>query len=145
MAELLRSRARPLGAATLTGILLDLGSYPGAIPSAAPGASPGSSPGSSPAASSSAAPASRDVVHGELYELDPAHESRTLLALDDYEGYDPEDPVRSLFVRIAYPIQHAGTTSAAWVYFFNGDPATGHEIASGDALHAFRSPRAARE
>ncbi|HET7585321.1 MAG TPA: gamma-glutamylcyclotransferase family protein [Gemmatimonadaceae bacterium] len=112
MAEMLRARARPLGRAAIQGRLFDLGAYPGAVSSED----------------------ARDVVHGEMYELELAHAARTLLALDDYEGYDPADPAGSLFVRHEYPVHD--TPEPAWVYFFNGSTDGACRIEGGDYLRA---------
>lgn len=98
-----------LGRGSIQASLFDLGLYPAAVP----------------------APEGR--VWGELYEAtDP---SAVLAALDEIEGFRPEDPDRSLYVRhqvpVTLPDRH---TASAWVYFYNAPLGQAPRIPSGDYL-----------
>jgi gamma-glutamylcyclotransferase (GGCT)/AIG2-like uncharacterized protein YtfP len=56
-----------------------------------------------------------------------------LAALDEIEGYTPEDPDRSLYVRTAVPVRLPdGSTTDAWVYFYNAPLGRAQRIPSGD-------------
>lgn len=89
--------ARFCGRGRVSGKLYDLGEYPGAIPLDI----------NSP-----------HEVAGELYELsDP---QRAMEKLDEYEGFLPVQPERSLFVRKVAPVVLEDRTRRdAWVYFYN--------------------------
>ena len=106
----LSEKARFVGPGTITGILYDLGEYPGAVPS------------------------DHGEVQGELYELEPG--STHLDELDRIEGFDPDDPKNSLFVRSLTDVQLAGNQVArAWVYFLASKPARAKLIFGGDYQH----------
>jgi len=118
MAFLLARRARPLGAATFRGVLLDVGPYPAAVASDAEG----------------------DVIHGELLELDPASAADTLARLDAYEGCPDADHHPALFVRSAHRVRRAeGGEARAWVWLWNRSVAGLARIPSGDWLTHVRS------
>lgn len=86
----------------LSGLLYDLGKFPGAVPG-------------------------EGTVHGELFRLRSSH---ALEVLDHYEGYHPDREEASLFVRRRVALQHPpGQT--AWVYWFNGDPTDHPQVPSG--------------
>jgi gamma-glutamylcyclotransferase (GGCT)/AIG2-like uncharacterized protein YtfP len=86
-----------LGAATIAGQLINLGTYPGLIEPAAPD----------------------DVVHGELYRLDQPDE--VMSWLDSYEGVAPEPTPHDEYVRVLLPARLAtGEEVAAWVYRYRG-------------------------
>jgi len=92
-----------VGPCRIRGVLFDLGSFPGAMP-----------PADVPKdlrASLTAPP----VVHGELFRL----EGRDVVSvLDQYEGYDPDRPATSLFVRRrTVLIEPEG--QEAFVYWYN--------------------------
>ena len=56
-------------------------------------------------------------------------------ALDEIEGYRPNDPDRSLYVRSSVTVTLPdGTSRAAWVYFYNAPLGQADRIASGDYL-----------
>ena len=58
-------------------------------------------------------------VYGELFEL----EREALDAVDAYEGFVPEDPSGSLFVReLRMVTSAAGTCAPAWCYLMNVAP-----------------------
>jgi gamma-glutamylcyclotransferase (GGCT)/AIG2-like uncharacterized protein YtfP len=66
-------------------------------------------------------------VSGELYALErPA----VLEHLDAFEGFDPADPERSLYVRRRLMLLEP--PARAWVYLYNGDPGGRPVIHSGD-------------
>jgi len=100
---------RYLGRGSIQAALFDLGLYPAAVP----------------------APAG--VVRGELYEITDA--PTVLAALDEIEGYRPDDHDRSLYVRsltaVALP---DGTSESAWAYFYNAPLGRATRIPSGDYL-----------
>jgi gamma-glutamylcyclotransferase (GGCT)/AIG2-like uncharacterized protein YtfP len=98
-----------IGTGTIRGLLYDLGSYPGAV-------------------------ASNDgEVHGELYELQGGSEQ--LKQLDQIEGFDPEHPEDSLFLRAVTEVQLPdGASTTTWVYLLPAKPASAQLIPGGDYL-----------
>lgn len=57
------------------------------------------------------------MVLGELYQL---HEpEKSLEVLDTYEGYDPQQPEQSLFVREQVEVFAGETRHACWTYLYN--------------------------
>lgn len=102
-----------LGRGWIEAALFDLGIYPAAIP----------------------APDTR--VWGEVYGMrDPAG---VLPALDDIEGYCPEEPDASLYTRREIPIVlEDGSTVTGWVYFYNAPLGRAERIESGDYLEYLR-------
>jgi gamma-glutamylcyclotransferase (GGCT)/AIG2-like uncharacterized protein YtfP len=103
------SKLTYLGRGSIQASLFDLGIYPVAVPS------------------------TDGLVWGELYETGDA--PTVLAALDDIEGYRPEDPDRSLYVRsraaVTLPERHS---ESAWVYFYNAPLGQAQRIPSGDYL-----------
>ena len=97
------------GRGSITAALFDLGLYPAAVP------------------------ATEGRVWGEVYEItDPA---KVLNALDEIEGYRPDDPDRSLYVRAEVEVVLAeGAPARAWVYFYNAPLGQAPRIPSGDYL-----------
>jgi len=80
--------------ATTRGRLYDVGAFPGLV---------------------LAEPAS--LVHGELYEVfDPETFFETL---DLIEGFWPDEPARSLYVRKAIQVEAEGREYRAWSYILN--------------------------
>jgi len=99
-------RLGALGPATVRGRLYDLGEYPGLV--------------LDPAA---------NEVHGTIFTVP---DDAALAALDAYEGFEPEEPARSLFVRtrVAATLPD-GRPLNCLVYVYNRDPAGAPVIASG--------------
>ena len=98
-----------LGRGSIRASLFDLGLYPAAIPSP------------------------DGCVWGELYEV--ADSAAVLPVLDDIEGYRPDDPDRSLYVRSEVTVTLPdGVQHPAWVYFYNAPLGRADRIASGDYL-----------
>jgi gamma-glutamylcyclotransferase (GGCT)/AIG2-like uncharacterized protein YtfP len=103
------ARLTYIGRGAIHGSLFDLGLYPAAIP------------------------ATEGRVWGEVYEVaDPA---KVLPALDEIEGYRPEHPDRSLYVRSRATVTLPdGSERTAWVYFYNAPLGQAEQITSGDYL-----------
>ena len=97
--------ARFLGLGEVNGVLLNLTHYPGLM-------------------------AGNGRVSGELYEVD----NDTLKTLDRIEGYEPNDPQESLFVRTPLEVTSLddGHIRKAWTYLYNQDASSFPAIASGD-------------
>ncbi|MBA3639376.1 MAG: gamma-glutamylcyclotransferase [Acidobacteriota bacterium] len=97
------------GRGSIRASLFDLGIYPAAIP------------------------APEGVVWGEVYEM--TEQDAVLAALDDIEGYRPDDPDKSLYARSAAEVtMPGGSVEQAWVYFYNAPLGKAPRIASGDYL-----------
>ena len=61
--------------------------------------------------------------------------SAVLPVLDDIEGYNLDDPDRSLYVRREVEVTSAdGSAGRAWVYFYNAPLGQAPRIPSGDYL-----------
>ncbi len=103
------AKLRYIGRGSIPGALFDLGLYPAAVP------------------------APDGHIWGEVYEM--ADSPVVLAALDEIEGYRHDDPDKSLYRRsqanVALP---DGTSSPAWVYFYNAPLGRAPRIASGDYL-----------
>lgn len=100
---------RPVGAASVRGHLYDLGEYPGAILDAS----------------------ANTTIAGELFEL--PDDQAILAALDDYEGFDCNDPEASLFVRIKCLVTLSdGRKLESWIYVYNRSPEQMPLVTSGD-------------
>lgn len=98
-----------IGRGAINAALFDLGLYPAAVPS------------------------NEERVWGEVYEITDA--PKVLAALDEIEGYRPDDPDRSLYVRGEPDATLAdGTVVRAWVYFYNAPLGQAPRIPSGDYL-----------
>jgi gamma-glutamylcyclotransferase (GGCT)/AIG2-like uncharacterized protein YtfP len=103
------SKLAYVGRGSIRAALFDLGIYPAAVPS----------------------PDGR--VWGEVYEMTEA--ATVLAALDEIEGYRPEDPDRSLYVRAEAAVTLPdGAEAGAWVYFYNAPLGQAPRIPSGDYL-----------
>ena len=98
-----------VGRGSITAALFDLGIYPAAVPS------------------------NDGRVWGEVYEM--ADTDAVLAALDDIEGYRPDDPDRSLYSRNQAEVTLPdGSRARAWVYFYNAPLGRAPRIPSGDYL-----------
>lgn len=86
-----------IGKGTVTGILYDLGSFPGAVLD----------------------PASSRRISGTVFRL--PDDERLLHELDDYEEFWADSLAASQFIRRLYPVQlHDGGVLTCWVYEYNG-------------------------
>lgn len=98
-----------MGRGAIKAALFDLGIYPAAVP------------------------APEGLVWGEVYAM--TEPEPVLAALDDIEGYRPDDPDRSLYSRAQAPVRMPdGSMEQAWVYFYNAPLGKAQRIASGDYL-----------
>lgn len=89
-------RWKPVGSATVLGQLLDLGDYTGAMLDAN----------------------TSSRIIGEVFELpnDPA----MMAELDEYEGFEPDEPDTSLFCRVKADVKLAsGVIQPCWMYVYN--------------------------
>jgi gamma-glutamylcyclotransferase (GGCT)/AIG2-like uncharacterized protein YtfP len=100
---------KPIGRASITAALFDLGIYPAAIP------------------------ANDGQVWGEVHQmLDPVD---ALATLDEIEGFSAKAPDASLYRRVEIPVTFQdGHSAQAWVYFYNAPLGRAERIASGDYL-----------
>ena len=65
-----------------------------------------------------------EVVHGEVLTVEPIALPHLLAILDDLEGYYPDDPTGSMYVRrIVTAATGDGGAVEAHAYFYNRDPA----------------------
>jgi gamma-glutamylcyclotransferase (GGCT)/AIG2-like uncharacterized protein YtfP len=102
------AKLRPLGRATVPGVLYDLGAYPGAVLGRASG----------------------KRIAGMVFRL--PNDSAILKKLDEYEGFDPANPGESLFVRGRYPVALAtGRILQCWIYEYNGKRVVAPVVAGG--------------
>lgn len=98
-----------VGRGAIRAALFDLGLYPAAVP------------------------APDGHVWGEVYEM--TDRDTVLTALDEIEGYRPDDPDRSLYVRQQTEVLLPdGTLAPAHVYFYNAPLGRAPRIRSGDYL-----------
>jgi gamma-glutamylcyclotransferase (GGCT)/AIG2-like uncharacterized protein YtfP len=101
-------RLRPVGSGSVRGRLYGLGEYPGAVVSRT-------------------APS---VIKGKVFEL--PEDQQVLSSIDTYEGFDPDHPESSLFVRKRWPVTLAdGSQMMCWIYTYNRKPADARLIESG--------------
>jgi gamma-glutamylcyclotransferase (GGCT)/AIG2-like uncharacterized protein YtfP len=102
-----------LGHGSIQAALFDVGLYPAAVP------------------------ATDSQVFGEVFEMiDP---DEVLAALDDIEGYRPNEPDLSLYTRVEAPVTFEdGRVEPAWVYFYNAPLGRAARILSGDYLDYLR-------
>lgn len=98
-----------MGRGAIQAALFDLGIYPAAVP------------------------APEGLVWGEVYAMNEPEP--ILAALDDVEGYRPDNPDSSLYSRQQAPVRMPdGSVEQAWVYFYNAPLGQAQRIASGDYL-----------
>ena len=99
------------GRGRIRAALFDLGIYPAAVP----------------------AEDDRSTVAGEVYEMLDA--PVVLAALDEIEGFRPNEPERSLYLRVETDVTlDSGATRPAWAYFYNAPLGRADRIPSGDYL-----------
>ena len=102
------AKLRPVGEGFVRGVLYDLGGYPGAV----------------------ADPSAKGRIMGTVMEL-PEDES-VLERLDRYEGFDPEAPVTSEYIREQQAVElKAGGTVECWFYRYNRKLRDGDRVESG--------------
>jgi gamma-glutamylcyclotransferase (GGCT)/AIG2-like uncharacterized protein YtfP len=90
------AKLRPVGLGFVYGELYELDGYPGAVPDVH----------------------SKSKITGTILEL-PGDEN-VLRQLDEYEGYDPEAPESSEFVRVRQTVELVGGgTLECWIYRYN--------------------------
>lgn len=98
---------RPIGRASIPGILYDLGDYPGAVVGG-----------------------TNLEVWGQVFEL--PEDPEVLCQLDEYEEFNPAEIERSQFVRIqSKATLDDGRVIKAWVYVYNRDPGSAPRIVNG--------------
>jgi len=98
-----------VGRGSIGAALFDLGIYPAAIPS------------------------SDSRVHGEVHRMTDV--GGVLAALDEIEGYRPDEPDTSLYTRVETAVTFAdGHQEPAWAYFYNAPLGQARRIESGDYL-----------
>ena len=67
------------------------------------------------------------VVRGMVLAVDPAHYTAILTAVDQLEGYDPDAPERSFYLRARRTVYLShGEPITAWVYLGQPVLVTGH-------------------
>ncbi|MGH9549837.1 MAG: gamma-glutamylcyclotransferase family protein [Terriglobales bacterium] len=99
---------RRVGSGSVRGRLYDLGDFPGAVVSRT----------------------SPSVIKGKVFEL--PEDEQVLSSIDTYEGFDPNHPQGSLFVRKRWPVTLAdGSRMTCWIYTYNRKPGDARLIPSG--------------
>lgn len=98
MSRLLGKSAEFIGKGTLCGALYDLGAYPGVFYDSK----------------------SKNVIHGEIYELNNANETELLRILDAYEGITGDKTDE--YYRTKHPVQADGSVLNCWVYVLKRIP-----------------------
>ena len=107
------SNLTAIGRGSIQATLFDLGIYPAAIP------------------------ASDGRVLGEVHRMTDA--DAVLAALDEIEGYRPDQPDASLYTRVETSVTFDdGHVEQAWAYFYNAPLGRAQRIASGDYLEHLR-------
>lgn len=98
------------GRGRIRAALFDLGIYPAAVPAD-----------------------DDSTVAGEVYEL--VDVAPVLAILDEIEGYRPNEPARSLYLRVRTDVTlDSGERWPAWAYFYNAPLGRAERIPSGDYL-----------
>ena len=98
------------GRGSIRAALFDLGIYPAAVPTD-----------------------DDSVVWGEIYRTEDT--ASVLAALDEIEGYRPNEPDRSLYTRSLSDVTlEDGRAEKAWAYFYNAPLGRAQRIMSGDYL-----------
>ena len=111
----LDARLTPIGRGSIHAALYDVGLYPAAVP------------------------ASDASVQGEIHRMS---DESVLHELDEIEGFRPEQPDASLYLRLETPVTLTdGRTATAWTYFYNAPLGNAPRIESGDYLDYLRVKR----
>ena len=97
------------GRGSIEAALFDLGIYPAAIPTE-----------------------DNSKVWGEVYETSDI--TSVLTALDEIEGHRPNEPERSLYLRVLADVRMEDSQVKAWTYFYNAPLGQAQRIESGDYL-----------
>jgi gamma-glutamylcyclotransferase (GGCT)/AIG2-like uncharacterized protein YtfP len=98
------------GRGRIRAALFDLGIYPAAVPSD-----------------------DDSTVRGEVYHMRDV--AAVLSALDEIEGFRPNEPARSLYLRVLTTVTlDNGRELPAWAYFYNAPLGRAERISSGDYL-----------
>ena len=114
MADLLQTYTEKMGLATFQGKLFYVQSHPATIPS----------------------DDESDIVKGELYEM--KRPDKLLQKLDHYEGYDPDHPERSLYLREEVMVSFGDEEISSWIYLFNRSTKQASQIEHGDIIQYLR-------
>ena len=102
------AKLRPVGEGSVRGELYDLGGYPGAV----------------------ANPSAKGKIVGTVMEL-PEDES-VLAQLDRYEGFDPQAPETSEYIREKQVVKlKTGGTVECWFYRYNREPRDSQRVENG--------------
>jgi len=102
------AKLRPVGEGFVRGVLYDLGGYPGAV----------------------ADPDADGRIAGTVMEL-PEDEG-VLAQLDRYEGFDPQAPETSEYIREKQTVElKAGGTVGCWFYRYNRELRDSQRVKSG--------------
>jgi gamma-glutamylcyclotransferase (GGCT)/AIG2-like uncharacterized protein YtfP len=104
----LAAKLRPVGEGFVRGVLYDLGGYPGAV----------------------ADPGAKARIAGTVMEL-PDDED-VLARLDRYEGFDPNAPGTSEYIRERQAVElKTGGTVECWFYRYNREPREAPHVENG--------------
>jgi gamma-glutamylcyclotransferase (GGCT)/AIG2-like uncharacterized protein YtfP len=102
------AKLRPAGEGFVRGVLYDLGGYPGAV----------------------ADPAAKGKIAGTVMELPDGED--VLAQLDRYEGFDPQVPATSEYIRERQVVElKTGGTVECWFYRYNLKPRDSDRVESG--------------
>jgi gamma-glutamylcyclotransferase (GGCT)/AIG2-like uncharacterized protein YtfP len=102
------AKLRPVGEGFVRGALYDLGGYPGAV----------------------ADPAAKGKIAGTVMELPDGED--VLAQLDRYEGFDPQAPGTSEYIRERQVVElKTGGTVECWFYRYNRKPQDEDKVESG--------------
>lgn len=111
-----RSALRYVGPCQIQGALYDLGPYPGLCET-----------------NQTADTHSMRVVQAELHTI---LDTRVVEELDYFEGYEPDQPEQSLYLRkrvpLLSPTDLSDTGKWTWVYIYNHTPDPAQRVDSGD-------------
>ena len=111
----LDAKLTPVGRGSIRAALYDVGLYPAAVP------------------------ASDALVQGEIHRMS---DDSVLHELDEIEGFRPEQPDASLYLRLETSVTLTdGRTATAWTYFYNAPLGNAPRIDSGDYLDYLRVKR----